>query len=303
MVWRTIIRGYADIILLPTLIRVGRTDDMTSHFKLDALLSVVLSKHPVHEIVSANLIVFLSDKYNLGEREMGKEENLSEKECYTKILDTMQRHKLLGDRSVEAARRLSIQRSQQGMYQNTKKLLKNFRDIRWAVMVHVLALASPRQRPALEDADMKHIASYLEYEKTALERLQYLERDDLRLLSEVKALRRSADLLALIEEYVGEIEGRDDAGKHYARILRYNYIDDGVPDYTDFLKTENISQATYYRYLNNAVSLLSDLLWGAPTGKLSALVDVAIVVAEIRPERKPQTTESNDAPEGAEKVS
>jgi hypothetical protein len=183
-----------------------------------------------------------------------------EKDYFSEILDSMQTHKLIASKTIDTARRLTIQSSQQKKYENTRKLLKNFRDIRWAVLIRVSSIASVQQRKKFEQYSMKQISKLLERYMSSLD-TDDLERNDLRLLSEIKALKRPAGLLSLIEEDIDLINNRDAQSVLLARVLRNHYIEDGGPNLPAFLKAERISQPTYYRHLNNAVNLLSVILW------------------------------------------
>lgn len=207
-------------------------------------------------------------------------EQTKETDYYNRILESMQKNNLIANKRIESCRRLSVQRTQRNRCENTKLLLKAYRDIRWAVVMHLASISDISQYRAIERMDIGTVCRVLDKEIALLSEEEELEENDLRQKNEIRALKRSADLLKLVEDSIELIKLKGSEGKECAKILRIHYIDGNARHGKDLYRVMNMSGATYYRRLQEAINLLSVLIWGVPSGKVSALLDIAMAVSD-----------------------
>lgn len=144
------------------------------------------------------------------------------------------------------------------LFHNTWKLLKNFRDVRWS-----LELSVQQVRRSFE----------IEYNSSIDEFLDsiYLAGAELNgtvIEHHAKSIERFNKMLKLVESSVELLRAKHKNGETYYWVLYYTYLSPQEPISTmDIIETlrphlKFISYRTYYRFRDEAIEALSNVLWG-----------------------------------------
>lgn len=147
------------------------------------------------------------------------------------------------------------------IYHSTYKLLKNYRDVRWS-----LELAVQQVRASFQ----------LEYGENIEEFLDslYMAGADLGgtdIEGRARSIERSRKMLQLIDSSVELLRTKHKMGEIYYWVLYYAFLSpqqlEDVEEILEKLRPHirNISRRTYYRRRDEAVEILSSVLWGYTT--------------------------------------
>lgn len=144
------------------------------------------------------------------------------------------------------------------VYHSTYKLLKNYRDVRWSLELAVQQIRCQFQ---------------LEYGESISEFLDslYMAGADLggtEIESHARSIERSRKMLQLIDSSVELLRTKHKMGEIYYWVLYYAFLSpqqlEDVEETLEKLRPHirNISRRTYYRRRDEAVEILSSVLWG-----------------------------------------
>ena len=144
------------------------------------------------------------------------------------------------------------------LYHDTWKLLKKYRDVVWSLEIsvqHVRAKFEIEYGTSIEEfLDSIYLAG-AELNGTVIEH-------------HAKSIERSNKMLKLVESSVELLRAKHKNGETYYWVLYYTYLSPQEPISTmDIIETlrphlKFISYRTYYRFRDEAIEALSNVLWG-----------------------------------------
>lgn len=146
------------------------------------------------------------------------------------------------------------------LYHNTEKLLKKYRDIVWSIEVATL------QAEKDFESEMEYsISKFLNMPYTAIEDLK-----EAKIERRIKALARNKKMVDLIDKSVDVLKNKQVDGELFYWIIYYTYMSNEKCtsiEIADKIATKlyHISMKTYFAKKKQAISYLSNILWGFTT--------------------------------------
>lgn len=134
------------------------------------------------------------------------------------------------------------------VYKNTETLLKRYRDVVWNIEVASIQLNTNNENP---------INEFLEIGYT----------DNIQIEEQTKTLEKNKKILNLIDSALDLIQNKQKNGQEYYKILYYTYISteqfSACSEIIDKLNEDGfyMSDKTYFRKKNQAIKLLSEILF------------------------------------------
>lgn len=179
------------------------------------------------------------------------------------FLSLLQRRGILADDGIsnEARRKADMNRKRK-TYHNTELMLKNYRNISWAVECFPMHIAEELDRPMqVLDALLSAIDMELSLNNRKLEhRLQ--------------SIQRSRLLLDRINEALTVLKKKPGDGEQMYQLIYETYIRPESLSHTELLYRLSLSSRHYYRLRTQAFGILSMRLWAAPAEELDAWLEV-----------------------------
>ena len=169
------------------------------------------------------------------------------------LRDLLERRGLIEDSSIRNEKaRVAEKELRRNMYHNTQVMLKNYRDIVWALECFPGEIAQELEQPLKDvDALLSAVDAQIAMGNAKLEH---------RLLS----IRKSRLLLDRINEALTVLYN----------IIFQTFITPDKPSHSEILYRLDISERHYYRLRQQAVNILSIRLWTAPQGCLDAWLEI-----------------------------
>lgn len=147
-------------------------------------------------------------------------------------------------------------------YHNTQRMLKDYRDIVWALECFPERVAEELDRPLKDlDALLSAVDTQLAMNNAKLEH---------RLLS----IQKSRLLLDRINEALTVLRHKPGNGELMYNIIFQTYLTPDKLTHAEILYRLGISDRHYYRLRQQAVNILSIRLWTAPAGCLDAWLEI-----------------------------
>jgi len=145
-----------------------------------------------------------------------------------------------------------------GYYHDTERLLKTYRDVRWN-----LKLSTQRHRKDFEEEYGMSITEYLDDIYAA-----GIEFAGTKLEHHANSMKRTAQMLKLIDAAMYIIRENSSEGEMYYWILYYSYFSphklknaDEIVDRIQ-MHIPYLTRDTYYRHRKRAIATLGSVLWG-----------------------------------------
>ena len=189
------------------------------------------------------------------------EQNHSEKNEL--LRDLLERRGLVEDPSIPNEKaRTAEQELRRNMYHNTQVMLKNYRDIVWALECFPQDIAQELEQPLKDlDALLSVVDTQVALGNAKLEH---------RLLG----IRKSRLLLNRINDALTVLRHKPSNGELMYNIIFQTFITPDKPTHSDILYRLDISERHYYRLRQQAINILSIRLWTAPQGCLDAWLEI-----------------------------
>ena len=189
------------------------------------------------------------------------EQNHSEKNEL--LRDLLERRGLVEDPSIPNEKaRTAEQELRRNMYHNTQVMLKNYRDIVWALECFPQEIAQELEQPLKDlDALFSVVDTQVALGNAKLEH---------RLLG----IRKSRLLLNRINDALTVLRHKPSNGELMYNIIFQTFITPDKPTHSDILYRLDISERHYYRLRQQAINILSIRLWTAPQGCLDAWLEI-----------------------------
>ena len=179
------------------------------------------------------------------------------------LRDLLERRGLIEDSSIRNEKaRVAEKELRRNMYHNTQVMLKNYRDIVWALECFPGETAQELEQPLKDvDALLSAVDAQIAMGNAKLEH---------RLLS----IRKSRLLLDRINEALTVLRHKPGNGEMLYNIIFQTFITPDKPSHSEILYRLDISERHYYRLRQQAVNILSIRLWTAPQGCLDAWLEI-----------------------------
>ncbi len=146
-------------------------------------------------------------------------------------------------------------------FHNTKKLLRNYRDVVWSVEASVIKAKLQFKKEFdtnIEDfLDMAYCAG--------------MDLGDSKLENHVRNIEKSKNMLEIIDISIQTLREKHKFGEKYYWILYYSYLSSKELSYTDDvidavrIHCKDVSRRSFYRSRIDAITHLSSILWGYTT--------------------------------------
>lgn len=177
--------------------------------------------------------------------------------------DLLERRGLVEDPSIPNEKaRTAEQELRRNMYHNTQVMLKNYRDIVWALECFPQEIAQELEQPLKDlDALFSVVDTQVALGNAKLEH---------RLLG----IRKSRLLLNRINDALTVLRHKPSNGELMYNIIFQTFITPDKPTHSDILYRLDISERHYYRLRQQAINILSIRLWTAPQGCLDAWLEI-----------------------------
>lgn len=179
------------------------------------------------------------------------------------LLSLLRRRGVLEDQDITVTRvREAEQALRRNSYHNTQVMLKNYRDIAWALECFPERVAQELDRPLRDlDALLSAVDTQLAMNNAKLEH---------KLLS----IQKSRLLLDRINEALTVLRHKPGNGELLYNIIFQTFITPDKLTHAELLYRLDISDRHYYRLRQQAVNILSIRLWTAPAGCLDAWLEI-----------------------------
>lgn len=179
------------------------------------------------------------------------------------FISLLERRGIVEDPEITSAKiREAEQELRRNMYHNTQSMLKNYRDIVWALECFPERVAEELDRPLKDlDALLSAVDTQLAMNNAKLEH---------KLLS----IQKSRLLLDRINEALTVLRHKPGNGELMYNILFQTYLTPDKLTHAEILYRLGISDRHYYRLRQQAVNILSIRLWTAPAGCLDAWLEI-----------------------------
>jgi len=157
---------------------------------------------------------------------------------------------------------------------DTSLLLKQYRNIRYAVSANIYALAGTPVQTGQNASEYQHILDVLiETLGTEIE-FEIQRNSNSRKERQAKSIVYCLEYLKIVENALDILRKKPNKGELYYNILYYTFIDEGISSYNDKQcgfeavksklneKGYYMGQTTYYRQKSAAIEAISPILWG-----------------------------------------
>lgn len=151
---------------------------------------------------------------------------------------------------------------QQFAYHNTELLLKNYRQIVWQSQAQCVELAASLETP-LEDMDA--LLSRVDAE---------IGMGNKRLEARLEVQQRYRLMITQVNEALSILRQKPGNGEFLYELIYLSYISPRKYSVEDIANRLVLSRRHYYRLRQQAISVLSTRLWGAPSKELELWLDL-----------------------------
>ena len=179
------------------------------------------------------------------------------------MLSLLERRGIVEDQDIpNEKRRRKEQELRTNMYHNTQMMLKNYRDIVWALECFLERVAEELNQP-LEDLDQLLVTVALR-----------LAMGDTRLEHWMLSIKKSRLLLDGVHDSLTVLRQKPGNGEKMYDVIYQSFIMPDKLTHANILYRLNLSDRHYYRLRQQAINILSIRLWTAPAGCLDAWLEV-----------------------------
>lgn len=186
------------------------------------------------------------------------------------MLSLLERRGIVEDQDIpNEKRRRKEQELRKNMYHNTQMMLKNYRDIVWALECFPERVAEELNQP-LEDLDQLLGTVDLR-----------LAMGDTRLEHRMLSIKKSRLLLDRVNDALTVLRQKPGNGEQMYDVIYQSFITPDKLTHANILYRLNLSDRHYYRLRQQAINILSIRLWTAPAGCLDAWLEVLTLLEGI----------------------
>ena len=188
----------------------------------------------------------------------------------TAFIKLLTKRGLLADKAISDERvRQAEMIKKRNMYHNTILLLKNYRNIVWALKCFPNALAEELNVELLDlDILLKTVS-------------EQLDLDNERLESRFRSVQKSRFLLERVNESLSLLKQRPGNGAQLYEIIYHTYLGPDVLAHYELLQKLKVSTRHYYRLRQQAINILSIHLWSAPSGELDSWLETLTLLQSL----------------------
>ena len=187
-----------------------------------------------------------------------------------RMLELLERRGIVEDPEITGEkRRKAEQELRKNMYHNTQVMLKNYREIVWALESFPERVAEELNQP-LEDLD--HLLDAVDLR---------LAMGDTKLEHKLLSIKKSRLLLDRVNDALTVLRQKPGNGEQMYNVIFQTFITPDKLSHANILYRLNLSDRHYYRLRQQAVNILSIRLWTAPTGCLDAWLEVLALLEGI----------------------
>lgn len=158
--------------------------------------------------------------------------------------------------------RLADQALRRNMYHNTQTMLKNYRDIVWALECFPAQVADELDQPL---ADLDKLLSVVDTQ---------LAMGNAKLEHKLASIQKSRLLLDRINEALTVLRHKPGNGEQMYNIIFQTFLTPEKLTHAEILYRLDISDRHYYRLRQQAINILSIRLWTAPAGCLDSWLEI-----------------------------
>lgn len=186
------------------------------------------------------------------------------------FISLLERRGIVEDPEITSVRvREAEQELRRNMYHNTQSMLKNYRDIVWALECFPERVAEELDRP------LKNLDALLSAVDTQL------AMNNAKLEHKLLSIQKSRLLLDRINEALTVLRHKPGNGELMYNIIFQTYLTPDKLTHAELLYRLGISDRHYYRLRQQAVNILSIRLWTAPAGCLDAWLEILTLLEGI----------------------
>ena len=186
------------------------------------------------------------------------------------MLSLLERRGIVEDPDIpNEKRRRKEQELRKNMYHNTQMMLKNYRDIVWALECFPERVAEELNQP-LENLDQLLGTVDLR-----------LALGDTRLEHKLLSIKKSRLLLDRVNDALTVLRQKPGNGEQMYDVIYQTFITPDKLTHANILYRLNLSDRHYYRLRQQAINILSIRLWTAPAGCLDAWLEVLTLLEGI----------------------
>ncbi len=179
------------------------------------------------------------------------------------FISLLERRGIVEDPEITSEKvREAEQELRRNMYHNTQSMLKNYRDIVWALECFPERVAEELDRPLKDlDALLSAVDTQLAMNNAKLEH-------------KLMSIQKSRLLLDRINEALTVLRHKPGNGELMYNIIFQTFLTPDKLTHAEILYRLGISDRHYYRLRQQAVNILSIRLWTAPAGCLDAWLEI-----------------------------
>lgn len=158
---------------------------------------------------------------------------------------------------------------EEALDKNTLELLKNYREIKWSIEI-----AGAELKQDVEQRYFMPVEDYLD----ALYGAGVEQRYDRRIESLAKSAEMSVRMLSVLHLALEKIKDKHERGEEYYYVLYYSFLYKSKLSLAQIIsclaaKGFVYEDRTYYRRRNEAIEVLSVVLWGCTANHLKLMPD------------------------------
>lgn len=184
-------------------------------------------------------------------------------DIFSGMLDLLVSRGVVEDsRIVDPKIRADKQKRNQRAYHNTELLLKHYRDIVWLMECFPDTIAEELEEP-LQNID--ELIDRLDLE---------MAKDNRRIENRMKSLEATRLMLDRVNDALTVLKKKPRDGELLYELIRLTYIDSERLTHNELLYRLNMSSRQYYRYKEQAFSIISLRLWSAPDKDTDAWLEI-----------------------------
>ena len=176
---------------------------------------------------------------------------------------------ILDDNVTDSKRQAYEQKKRKKAYHNTKLLLKQYRNISWLIQNFSSEVQEELETPFDNFDDM-------------IDRLDLsIAMGNKHIENKISNLERCRRIIEQVNSAVSILKEVPVNGESLYQIIYLAYIGPESLRVDDILNRMGMAPATYYRYQEQAISIISMKLWATPNGKeLSLWLDIVTALEE-----------------------
>lgn len=198
-----------------------------------------------------------------------EEANMAEKS--QAFIDILTKRGILANQSITNERIRAIrQRKDRNSYHNTMQLLQNYRTLVWVMECFPETVAEELDVP-FEDVDV------------LLEQMDLqLAMGNRKLESRMEGTKKSRLLLDRVNEALTVLRQKPGNGAVLYKLIYLTYIGPDMLTHKELLYRLSLSSRQYYRYREQAITILSLRLWSAPATDVDFWLDMLTFLESIQ---------------------